>query len=75
MATPVTPPTAGAASTDRDEQPIAMAAWLAADLLRLLEQLRGAHGGTAIRDDLDYHAGLLRIRLRHTIRPHDKDHP
>jgi hypothetical protein len=78
MATPMTPPTAGAGSTDRDEQPIAMAAWLAADLLRLLEQLRGAQPAalrTAIRDDLDYHAGLLRIRLRHTTRPHDEDHP
>jgi hypothetical protein len=73
----MTPPAAGVASTDPDEHPIAMAAWLAADLLRLLEQLRTSHGtqpGTAIRDDLDYHAGLLRTRLRHITPPQDKDH-
>lgn len=73
MAISMTPPTTGAGSTDPDEHPIAMAAWLAADLLRLLEQLRAAHGGTAIRDDLDYHVGLLRTRLRHIPQPQDKD--
>jgi hypothetical protein len=78
MATPTTPPTSDVSSTDPDEHPITMAAWLAADLLRLLEQLRGgpsAPSGTTVRDDLDYHAGLLRTRLRHTTRPQHKDHP
>lgn len=61
-----------------DEQFIAMRAWLLADLLRLLDHLRTevpATLATAIRDDLDYHAGLLRVRLRHAAPPHDKDHP
>jgi hypothetical protein len=64
--------------TDPDEQFIAMRAWLLADLLRLLDHLRTTQSaalGAAIRDDLDYHAGLLRLRLRHTAQRHDKDHP
>jgi hypothetical protein len=75
---------------DPGERFIIMKAWLAVDLLRLLNQLRAevpAWLGTAvrdeIRDDLDYHAGLLRVRLHHDRRrhlhdaaqPQDKGHP
>jgi hypothetical protein len=59
-----------------DERPITMQAWLATDLLRVLDDLRfGWHGRlpAAVRDDLDYHAGLLRVRLGRTFRPHTKE--
>lgn len=67
-----------APAAEADEQFIAIRAWLLADLLRLLDHLRTevpAALGIAIRDDLDYHAGLLRVRLHHAARPHDRDHP
>jgi hypothetical protein len=66
------------------EQFIALRAWLAADLLRLLDSLldhlrtdQPSWPATAtrndirndIRDDLNYHAGLLRVRL-HRHRHH-----
>lgn len=79
---------------DPGERFITMKAWLAVDLLRLLNQLRaevpawlGAEVPAAvrdeIRDDLDYHAGLLRVRLHHDRRRrlhdaaqrHDKGNP
>jgi hypothetical protein len=96
----MTGPTAPATDPNADpdqppgEQFIAMRAWLAADLLRLLDSLldhlrtdQPSWPATAIqedirsdiRDDLNYHAGLLRVRLHrhrhHTAQPHKKDHP
>lgn len=76
---------ASATNPDADERPITLAAWLAADLLRVLNELRyGQHGRlpTALREDLDYHAGLLHIRIHRvthhatghcTPRPHTKE--
>jgi hypothetical protein len=63
-----------------DERPITLTAWLAADLLRVLDELRyGRHGRLpdAIRQDLDYHAGLLHVRIHRAIRATgspDKEH-
>ena len=61
--------------------PITVAAWLAADLLRVLNELRfgqDARLPTALREDLDYHAGLLQVRIHRathrTPRPHHKEH-
>jgi hypothetical protein len=67
------------------EQVIAIRAWLVVDLLRLLDYLRTAQPSWVdaavrddIRDDLDYHAGLLRHRLHRNTRQaahqHHKDH-
>lgn len=67
-------PTLNADSADTaDQRPITIAAWLAVDLLRVLNELRfGQHGRlpAALRDDLDYHTGLLRLRIHRTTDPH-----
>jgi hypothetical protein len=75
-----------ATNPDADERPITITAWLAADLLRVLNELRfGQHGPvpTALRGDLDYHAGLLQVRIHRithhaaahrALSPHTKEH-
>ena len=61
---------APATNPGADERPITITAWLATDLLRVLNELRsGRHTRlpTALREDLDYHAGLLHVRIHRVI--------
>lgn len=63
--------------TGADQRPITLAVWLATDLLRVLDQLRfDQHGRlpSAVRDDLDYHAGLLHLRIHRALRTHQRSH-
>jgi len=60
-----------------DQQPNTIKARQAVDLLRILNELRfGRHGRlpAALRDDLDYHAGLLQVRIHRASRPHTTNH-
>lgn len=69
MIRPIRPGGAAGSDDDRDNAPVTLPAWIAADLLRVLHHSRDATCEqhpcfSPLATDLDYHAGLLVRRLQ-----------